>query len=62
MKTSELEKRFIEAGTPVRLARMLAQRFAFMHEEIERQNKVIEELSQQSATLAHEGRTEQVIL
>ncbi len=45
MTTPELEKRFIEAGAPVRLARMLAQRFAFLHEEIERQNKVIEELT-----------------
>ena len=46
MTTPELEKRFVESGLPVRAARMLAQRFSFLSETIEKQNAVVEELAQ----------------
>jgi hypothetical protein len=44
MTTEQLAKKFIDAGLPVRPARMLAQRFAFLHDLVEKQNLVIEEL------------------
>ena len=44
MTTERLERSFIEAGLPVRAARMLAQRFAFHAAEIERQSEIIDEL------------------
>lgn len=49
MTTEQLAKQFIDAGLQVRPARMLAQRFALLHDLIEKQNRTIEELLKERA-------------